>query len=122
MLSTSTYRFAVLVGLDRPFNIGWRNDFVIRWWSAFAVGWPIATSTAYVAMPFARSLTQRIRTDMFERRRRLAEAMGQSLRRCPTGQRDPTVRGSELTCAKSPHCAGWDLPNLPSDQHVTGKV
>jgi hypothetical protein len=33
---------------------------VIRWWSAFAIGWPIATSTAYVAMPFARSLTQRI--------------------------------------------------------------
>jgi TRAP-type C4-dicarboxylate transport system permease small subunit len=42
------------------FNIGWRNDFVIRWWSAFAIGWPIAASTAYLAMPFARSLTQRI--------------------------------------------------------------
>jgi hypothetical protein len=41
------------------FNIGWRNDFVIRWWSAFAVGWPIAASTVYLAMPFARSLTQR---------------------------------------------------------------
>jgi Protein of unknown function (DUF2798) len=41
-------------------NIGWRNDFVIRWWSAFAIGWPIAASTAYLAMPFARSLTQRI--------------------------------------------------------------
>jgi hypothetical protein len=42
------------------FNIGWRNDFVIRWWSAFAIGWPIAASTAHLAMPFARSLTQRI--------------------------------------------------------------
>jgi hypothetical protein len=42
------------------FNIGWRNEFVIRWWSAFAIGWPIAASTAYLAMPFARSLTQRI--------------------------------------------------------------
>ena len=41
-------------------NIGWGNDFVIRWWSAFAIGWPIAASTAYLAMPFARSLTQRI--------------------------------------------------------------
>jgi hypothetical protein len=30
------------------------------WWSAFAIGWPIAASTAYLAMPFARSLTQRI--------------------------------------------------------------
>jgi Protein of unknown function (DUF2798) len=42
------------------FNISWRNDLVIRWWSAFAIGWPIAASTAYLAMPFARSLTQRI--------------------------------------------------------------
>jgi hypothetical protein len=39
------------------FNIGWRNDFVVRWWSAFAIGWPIAASTAYLAI---RSLTQRI--------------------------------------------------------------
>ena len=42
------------------FDTGWRNDFVIRWCSAFAIGWPIAASTAYLAMPFARSLTQRI--------------------------------------------------------------
>jgi Protein of unknown function (DUF2798) len=41
------------------FDTGWRNDFVIRWWSAFAIG-PIAASTAYLAMPFARSLTRRI--------------------------------------------------------------
>jgi hypothetical protein len=50
----------VVSGAVTFFNIGWRNDFVIRWWSAFAIGWPIATSTAYVAMPFARSLTQRL--------------------------------------------------------------
>jgi hypothetical protein len=42
------------------FNIGWRDDFVMRWWSAFTIGWPIAASTAYLAIPFARSLTQRI--------------------------------------------------------------
>ena len=42
------------------FNIGWRNDLVIRWWSGFAIGWPIAASTAYLAMPVARCLTQRI--------------------------------------------------------------
>jgi hypothetical protein len=41
-------------------NVGWRNDFVIRWWSAFAIGWPIAAGTAYLAIPFARRLTQRI--------------------------------------------------------------
>jgi hypothetical protein len=42
------------------FNIGWRNDFVVRWWSAFAIGWRIAARTAYLAILFARSLTQRI--------------------------------------------------------------
>jgi hypothetical protein len=41
-------------------DICWRNDFVMRWWSAFAIGWPIAASTAYLVIPFARSLTQRI--------------------------------------------------------------
>ncbi|WP_375143989.1 hypothetical protein [Bradyrhizobium sp. Ash2021] len=34
---------------------------MVRWWSAFAIGWPIAASTAYLAIPpFARSLIQRI--------------------------------------------------------------
>ena len=47
-------------------NFGWRNDIVIRWWSAFAIGWPIAACTAYLAIPFARSLTQRI-VDTIER-------------------------------------------------------
>jgi hypothetical protein len=32
----------------------------MQWWSAFAIGWPIAASTAYLAISFARSLTQRI--------------------------------------------------------------
>jgi hypothetical protein len=42
------------------FDTGWRNDFVIRWWSAFVIGWPIAASIAYLAIPLARSLTRRI--------------------------------------------------------------
>jgi Protein of unknown function (DUF2798) len=50
----------VVSGALTFFNIGWRNDFVIRWWFAFAIGSPIAASTAYLAIPFARRLTQRI--------------------------------------------------------------
>ena len=50
----------VVSGALTFFNIGWRNDFVMRWWSAFAIGWPIAASTAYLAIPFALGLTQRI--------------------------------------------------------------
>ncbi|HEX4556737.1 MAG TPA: DUF2798 domain-containing protein [Xanthobacteraceae bacterium] len=42
------------------FNIGFRADFVARWLSAFAVGWPVASVTAFFAIPFARTLTQRI--------------------------------------------------------------
>jgi Protein of unknown function (DUF2798) len=42
------------------FNIGLRADFVPRWLSAFLVGWPVASVTAFLAIPFARSMTQRI--------------------------------------------------------------
>jgi hypothetical protein len=47
-------------GTSTFFNIGWRNDFVIQWWPAFVIGWPIAAGTAYLAIPFARSHIQRI--------------------------------------------------------------
>jgi hypothetical protein len=42
------------------FNIGLRPDFVPRWLSAFIVGWPVATVTAFFAIPFSRAVTQRI--------------------------------------------------------------
>lgn len=42
------------------FNIGLRSDFVVRWLTAFVVGWPVAAVTAYLAIPFARAVTQRI--------------------------------------------------------------
>ena len=42
------------------FNIGLRADFVVRWLSAFIVGWPVAAATAYLAIPLARAITQRI--------------------------------------------------------------
>lgn len=42
------------------FNIGLRPDFVTRWLSGFMVGWPVAAITAYVAIPVARAVTQRI--------------------------------------------------------------
>ena len=42
------------------FNIGFRADFVRRWLSAFAVGWPVASVTAFLVIPFARNVTERI--------------------------------------------------------------
>ena len=41
----------VVSGAVTFFNIGWRNDLLIRWWSAFAIGWPIGTSTAFLVIP-----------------------------------------------------------------------
>jgi len=41
-------------------NIGMRFDFVPRWLSAFLVGWPVAALTAYIAMPTARQMTQKL--------------------------------------------------------------
>ena len=38
-------------------NIGFRHDFVVRWLSAFIVGWPVAAVTAFIAIPFVRRAT-----------------------------------------------------------------
>ena len=42
------------------FNIGLRADFIVRWLTAFIIGWPVAAATAYLVIPFARAITQRI--------------------------------------------------------------
>ena len=41
-------------------NIGPRSDFVLRWLSAFLVGWPVAAVTGYFAMPRMRRLTDHV--------------------------------------------------------------
>ncbi len=41
-------------------NIGSRSDFLVRWLSAFIIGWPVAAVTGYFAMPFVRRVTLRI--------------------------------------------------------------
>jgi Protein of unknown function (DUF2798) len=50
----------IVSGVVTFFNIGLRADVLVRWWSAFAVGWPVVAVTAYVTIPFARGATQRI--------------------------------------------------------------
>ncbi len=39
-------------------NIGFRADFVPRWLSAFIIGWPVASVTAFFAIPHVRRVTQ----------------------------------------------------------------
>jgi uncharacterized protein DUF2798 len=41
-------------------NIGFTADFVPRWLKAFAVGWPVAAVTAFLAIPYVRAATMRI--------------------------------------------------------------
>ncbi len=50
----------IVSGVVTYFNIGLRTDFVPRWLSAFIVGWPVASVTAFAALPFARAGTLRI--------------------------------------------------------------
>jgi len=50
----------IVSGVVTFFNIGLRTDFVPRWLSAFIVGWPVASVTAFVAIPFARNVTLRV--------------------------------------------------------------
>jgi hypothetical protein len=38
-------------------NIGLRADLVIRWLSAFFIGWPVASLTGLVAFPYVRRAT-----------------------------------------------------------------
>ena len=41
-------------------NIGPRGDFVLRWLSAFIVGWPVAAVTGFIVVPFVRRVALRI--------------------------------------------------------------
>ena len=41
-------------------NIGLREDFLIQWGKAYIVAWPVAATTAFLVMPWARRTTERI--------------------------------------------------------------
>ena len=48
----------VVSGVVTWTNIGFRADFIVRWMSAFIVGWPVASVAAFIASPPVRRLTQ----------------------------------------------------------------
>lgn len=41
-------------------NLGLPDDFLVRWLVAFIVAWPLAVGAAFIAIPIARNVTQRI--------------------------------------------------------------
>jgi Protein of unknown function (DUF2798) len=59
ILATSVIVFVASAAVTFA-NIGPRSDFLVRWMSAFIIGWPVAAVTGYFAMPFVRRVTLRI--------------------------------------------------------------
>ena len=41
-------------------NLGFAPDFLTQWAKAFVIAWPVAAGTAFMIMPGARRLTDRI--------------------------------------------------------------
>jgi hypothetical protein len=41
-------------------NLGFRADFVLQWAKAYVVAWPVAATTAFLVMPMARRVADRI--------------------------------------------------------------
>jgi Protein of unknown function (DUF2798) len=41
-------------------NLGFDPDFLLQWLKAYFIAWPIAAITAFLVMPPARRLTERI--------------------------------------------------------------
>lgn len=52
---------ALMVTLVATFiNLGPMPNFVGYWMKAYALAWPVAAATAFVVMPLARSLAERL--------------------------------------------------------------
>jgi hypothetical protein len=41
-------------------NLGLRHDFLLQWIKAYFIAWPVAATTAFLVMPMARRVTDRI--------------------------------------------------------------
>ena len=61
-LLQSSVMVAMVTLLVTWLNIGLRADFILQWVKAYFIAWPVAAATAFVIMPAARRLTERIVT------------------------------------------------------------
>jgi hypothetical protein len=41
-------------------NLGLPSDFVVQWVKAYFIAWPVAAATAFLIMPAARRVSERI--------------------------------------------------------------
>jgi hypothetical protein len=63
-LLMSSVMVAMVTLLVTWLNIGLRAGFIVQWVKAYFIAWPVAAGTAFVIMPAARRLTDRIVTRM----------------------------------------------------------
>ena len=63
-LLMSSVMVAMVTLLVTWLNIGLRAGFIVQWVKAHFIAWPVAAGTAFVIMPAARRLTDRIVTRM----------------------------------------------------------
>lgn len=59
-LLMSSVMVAMVAFLVTILELGLRADFLGKWMKAYFVAWPVAAITAFVIMPPARRLTERI--------------------------------------------------------------
>ena len=59
-LLMSSVMVAMVTFLVTILDLGLRADFLGKWVKAYFVAWPVAAITAFVIMPPARRLTERI--------------------------------------------------------------
>jgi len=59
-LLMSSVMVAMVTLLVTFLNLGLPADFLIQWVKAYLIAWPVAATTAFVVMPPARRLTDRI--------------------------------------------------------------
>lgn len=61
LVTTMTAVMVCMVTLIATFlNIGMRPDFMLQWFKAYVVGWPIAAISGFLFMPTARRITDRV--------------------------------------------------------------
>jgi uncharacterized protein DUF2798 len=59
-LLMSSVMVAMVTFLVTMLDLGLRSGFLLKWFTAYAIAWPVAAATGFVIMQPARRLTDRI--------------------------------------------------------------
>jgi hypothetical protein len=56
----SSVMVAMVTFIVTVLDLGLRSGFLLKWLKAYLIAWPVAAITAFIIMPPARRLTERI--------------------------------------------------------------